>query len=148
MPRPRQAQGRPGTVVIPDGWSEAHAHVIDRTLASTIKIGLASTEPVWNDGRGQSETVVVDPVFDGPASLMVVSDTARALTVVEEPIKSRVYDITLSLAQAGADLVAVGHQVSVTACDDAGLEGKSLRVAAIERGTRRFSRVLLATLLD
>jgi hypothetical protein len=144
----RQHTGRPDSRVIPTGWSENHAPVVDRTLASTVQIGPAGTVPGWNEGRGQSESVGLPAVYDGPASLMVVSDTARALLVVEDPYKCRVYDVTPPLARTGAALVVVGHEITVTACDDADLEGKRLRVAAIERGTRRFSRVLLATLLD
>jgi hypothetical protein len=86
-------------------------------------------------------------VYAGPAELMAVSDTARALTVVEDPVKQRVYDVTLPYAaSAGIEAEMV---ITVDPGDpDPMLAGRTLRVHAIERGSRRFSRVLLAVLLD
>lgn len=149
MPLPRQAQGRPGTVVIPAGWGAAHAGVVEKALAtaSQVQIGAIGSAPAWNDDRGQTETTGPEPVYAGPAELMVVTDTTRALTVVEDPVKQRVYEVTLTHGATAE--IAVGMGVTVDPDDtDPALAGKTLTVAAIERGTRRFSRVLLATLTD
>jgi hypothetical protein len=148
MPRPRQAQGRPGTPVIPTGWAEAHSHVIDRALstASTVTIGPAGGTSQWNEGLGRTVTQPAAAVYDGPAELMA-ADLGRAVTVVEDPIKTRVYDVTLPYDASA--LVAVDHVITVDAGDpDPMLAVRTLHVSAIERGTRRFSRVLLAVLLD
>jgi hypothetical protein len=149
MPRPRQAQGRPGTPVIPAGWGESHAQVIDRALstASTVTIGPAGGTAAWDEGLGRTVTQPAAAVYAGPAELMAVSDTARALTVVEDPVKTRVYDVTLPYAaSAGIETEMV---ITVDPGDpDPILAGRTLRVHAIERGSRRFSRVLLAVLLD
>jgi hypothetical protein len=103
----RQHTGRPGTKVIPDGWGASHRGPWSSAgpLASTIRSGSPSTEHVGVE-RGprpdRDRWSGPDPVYDGPASLMAVSDTARALTVVEDPVKTRVYDVTLpSAPQAG-----------------------------------------------
>lgn len=147
MPLPRQSQGRPGTVVIPAGWGESHGTVVDKTHQSLVRIGPAGGTPTRNPGTRQMETAAAAPVYVGAASLMLVSDAARALTVVEDPVTSRVYDVTLPYAASG--LVAVDHVVTVDGTDpDPMLAGKRLTVSAIERGTRRFSRLLLAVLLD
>lgn len=150
MPLPRQAMGRPGAPVVPANWGANHAQVIDRATddsGSLVRIGPPGGQVAWNEGRGRSETGIAPPVYVGAATLMLVSDTARALTVVEDPIKSRVYDVTLPYAASA--LITVGHVVQVDAADpDPMLAGKSLTVSAIERGSRRFSRILLAVLND
>jgi hypothetical protein len=100
MPRPRQAQGRPGTPVIPAGWAESHAQVIDRALstASTVTIGPAGGTSGLERGAGPHRHPARGRGVRRPAELMAVSDTARALTVVEDPVKTRVYDVTLPYA--------------------------------------------------
>lgn len=143
----RQHTGRPGTAVIPAGWALAPAAIVERTLASTVRIGTVSTEPVWNEGLGQSESGGLEAVYTGPASIMAANDGSNP-TVVEDTVATRVYDITLALSRPGADLVASEHLVLVEACDDPALVGRRLQVQQAERGTRRFSRVLRATLLD
>lgn len=149
MPLPRQAQGRPGTVVIPADWGAAHAKVIERAIAtaSSVGIGPAGGESHWDEGLGRTVTAAAAPVYSGTAELMVVTDTTRALTVVEDPVKQRVYEITLPYDASA--LIEVDQVVFVAAGDpDPMLAGRDLRVAQIEHGSRRFSRVLLAVLLD
>jgi hypothetical protein len=141
--------GRPGTQVIPTDWAASHAGVIDKVTAtaSTVAIGQPGGTSAWNEGLGRTVTQPKDPVYAGPAELMAVSDTARALTVVEDPIKSRVYDVTLPYA--ATKLIVPEMVITVDTSDpDPMLAGRTLRVHAIERGSRRFSRVLLAVLLD
>lgn len=149
MPRPVQAQGRPGTPVIPAGWAQSHAQVVQRAIAtaSSVRIGPAGGASHWDEGLGRTVTASAPAVYSGIAELMVVTDTTRALTVVEDPIKQRVYEVTLPYDATG--LLEVEHVVFVQAGDpDPMLAGRDLRVAQIERGSRRFSRVLLAILLD
>lgn len=149
MPLRRQSQGRPGTVVIPAGWGESHSKVIDRAVgtASTVRIGEAGGTSVWDEGLGRMVTQPKDPVYVGNAELMPVSDSARAQLVVEDPTSVRVYDVTLPYLASSA--VEVDMVLTVDAGDpDPMLAGRTLRVGHIERGSRRFSRVLLATLLD
>jgi hypothetical protein len=149
MPRPTQAQGRPGTPVIPAGWQAGHAPVITRALMNAaVTIGPAGGTTGWNEGAGQTETEAAAAVYAGAAAIMAVSDTSRILTVVEDPTSTRVYDVTLSLDAAGVDLVVPGHVITVIASDDPALTGKTLTVSGIERGTERFSRVILALLND
>lgn len=149
MPRARQAQGRPGTPTIPPGWQAGHAPVVTRALMNAaVTIGPAGGTTDWNEGAGQTETAAAAPVYSGAAAIMAVSDSARILTVVDDPTSTRVYDVTLSLDAAGVDLIESEHVIRVTASDDAMLTGKTLSISGIERGTERFSRVLLAVLND
>lgn len=148
MPLPRPMMGRPGTPVIPIAWGESHSKVIDQatSTASTIKIGVPGT-PQWDEDLGRSVIPIVDPVYSGAADLMAVSDTARARLVVEDPVKERVYEVMLPYA-AGVEL-ASEMVLTVDAGDpDPRLSNRTLRIGHIEDGSRRFSRVLLAVLLD
>jgi hypothetical protein len=149
MPRPRQAMGRPGTAVIPESWGETHAAVIDRTHASTVRIGPAGGTPTRNPGTRQMETTPAQPVYVGRASIMLASAIGglpgAPAVVVEDEVSAISYEVTLPYAASAA--VAVGHDVTVDDSDpDPALAGQMLRVVSIERGSRRFSRVLLATL--
>lgn len=147
MTRPTQAQGRPGTVVVPPEWAASHAVVVDKTHASTVSIGTAGGPPAWNSTTKQTETAAAPPVYAGRASIMAVSNKDHLEQVVDDPTVSRIYEVTLPYAASA--LVAVGHVVTVASTDpDPALAGSALRVTAIERGSRRFSRVLLAVLLD
>lgn len=149
MPRPRQAMGRPGTPVIPADWAESHSRIVARAVAtaSKVKIGPPGGASHWDEGLGRTVTDPATAVYDGTAELMAVSDTARALTVVEDPVKQRVYDVTLPYV-VGAGITPE-MVITVAAGDpDPTLAGRTLRVHAVERGSRRFSRVLLAVLLD
>jgi hypothetical protein len=149
MPRPRQSTGRPGTAVIPSGWAPAHSRVIDNatTTASTVTIGTPGGASAWNEGLGRTVTAPANPVYQGGAQLMAVSDTARIQLVVEDPTSARVYEVTLPYA--APKTITVDMVITVDAVDpDPTLAGRTLQVAHIERGSRRFSRVLLATLLD
>lgn len=143
MPRLRRAMGRPGTAVFPAGWSESHAAVVDRTHPSAVKIGPAGGAPVRNPGTRQMETAAAPPVYVGRATLMQAS-VDQVATVVEDDVATAVYEVKLPYAASTA--AQVGHQVTVTSDPDPALAGQVLTVAAIERGSRRFSRVLLATL--
>lgn len=139
----RQHTGRPGTAVIPAGWDAAAAAVVDRTHPATVTIGPAGGAPVRNPGTRQMETAPAVPVYDGRATLMQAS-ADQVATVVEDDVATAVYEVKLPYAASTA--AQVGHQVTVVADPDPALVGQVLTVAAIERGSRRFSRVLLATL--
>jgi hypothetical protein len=140
----RQHTGRPGTAVIPASWGEAHSAVVDKTHASTVRIGPAGGAPTRNPGTRQMETTPAVPVYVGSASIMLASPD-QVVTVVEDDVATAVYEVTLPYAASVA--VQVGHDITVNDSDpDPALAGQVLKVAAIERGSRRFSRVLFATL--
>jgi hypothetical protein len=147
MQRHHNGSGR--RVAIPGDWTSTPAAVIDSATAtaSTVTIGAPGGTSSWNEGLGRTITEPQNPVYVGAAELMAVSDTARAATVVEDPVKEQVYDVTLPYA-ASVTLAPARVIPSDVGDPDPMLAGRSLRVLAIERGSRRFSRVMLASLLD
>ncbi len=137
--------GRPGTRVIPADWQATHAAVVAKTLTSSVLIAEPGDgEPVFNPDTHQSETPLGATSYDGPATIMLVSDSDQAPEVAGEDVPTRRYEVKLTHAAAG---VKPGHILQVTACQDPDLgPGVRLIVDTVERGTQRFSRVLYATL--
>ena len=143
MPNPKRAYGRPGTAVIPPNWQTDHAAVIEQTHPDSVTIGLAGTMPTFNEATSQTETTLAAPVYVGPASITAVPRTPQPVLQAEEQIPVRAYEISLKFAVAG---ITTGHVIRVDASADAELVGQVLRIGQVERDSRRFSRILLATL--
>ncbi|VXC44199.1 DUF6093 family protein [Nocardioides sp. AX2bis] len=143
MPRPRRSYGRTGTRVIPTTWAAEHADVLATTYASTVRIGpLGGTR--WNSETKASEAVPADTVYAGAASITPSADNGAISDVVDDPTSARAYEVKLPADVAGIDPEA--HHVWVDDCPDADLVGRRLSVQSVERGERRFSRVLQTTL--
>lgn len=143
----RSHTGRPGTAVVPDGWAAAGGAVVDQSHPSSVSIGQAGGAAAYNPTTNQTEAAAVAPVYVGRATLMLLQTRGdQSETVVDDPTAARKYDVTLTYAASAG--VQVGHVITVAADPDPMLVGRTLRVEAIERGSRRFSRVLLAILLN
>lgn len=139
--------GRPGTKVFPDGWAENAAHVFEGTLECQITIGpLTGGAPTWNPDTKQTESSAGTPIYDGAASISVITDTSRITIAAEDEVPVRRYAITLPADTAGID--PEGHVVKVTASPDAMLTGATFAIESITRGGRRFTRELVTTLND
>jgi hypothetical protein len=65
--------------------------------------------------------------------------------VADDDVSTQAYRVTLDVDVTG---IKTSHVVKVLTSDDPALTGRTLAVAAVDRGSRRFSRVLLATLND
>ena len=146
MPRPL-THGRPGSRVIPTDWAAQHAPVVDNMVESTgCMIRISRTTGRAFDGE---RTVVTQGVvYDGPAAIMLMTDTSRIVFPAEAQTAVSTYEITLPVdVPPGIDF---GQTVVVTtAPGDLALDdGARLVVSRVERGTRRFSRVIQATLND
>lgn len=148
MRRHHTGSGR--RTVVPAGWAAHHRVVTDQAVADancTVTIGpAAGGAPAFDPALGYSVAPAGVPVYAGPASIMAVSASDRRQTVAEDEVASLLYDVTL-LGDASA-AISTDHVIKVTASDDGLLAGRTLQVSEIERGTRRFSRTLLATLTD
>lgn len=142
MPRP-VGYGRPGTAVFPAAWGVTNGRVIGDTLDSTITISRPGGTPSWNATSGRTETQAASPIYQGPASLIPDTDATREIAVAEDPVPVRVYEIKLEHATVG---VKAGMKVLVNTSPDPMLVAQSLTVTGVEYDTRRFSRVLTATL--
>lgn len=149
MPRASSHHGRGGaSQVIPAGWADAAAPVVERSLATsgcTVRIGLPGDEPAWNPETRKVETPPAVPVYDGAAAIMLAQDTSDGeRTVADDDVQAATYEVLLPRAAGG---VEVGHQVTVVTDPDLPA-GAVLTVTAVEHGSRRFSRVVYATLND
>jgi len=146
MPRP-VGYGRPGTKVFPDGWAEAHAVVVDGTHDSTVTVGEPGGSPQWSAEAKATLTLPVAPAYTGKATITpVAQDGEQQAAVAEDVVPVRRYEVKLLHAAAG---VEVDHVVTVLASPDPEFAtGRRLKVTAVEKGSRRFSRVLIAVDAD
>lgn len=145
MPRP-VGYGRPATPVFPPAWSATHAAVEDTTYESTILITTADATTSWDPELRQTVTAPADTAYDGAASIRPGMrddlDPGRP-NVAEDLVRSQDFAISLPAPVAG---IEEGMVVTINASPDATLEGRTLTVTAVERGDRRFSRLLGAVL--
>jgi len=142
MARPVRHTGSGRMIPIPDAWSTDHEAVIAGTLTSMVIIRPASGPPAWNTARGQTETPVAVAAYMGPASITAVAAPGLPESA-GELVPTRIYEVRLPY---DVDTAIPGLVVDVTASPDPMLVGQRLHVDHTDRGDRRFSRVLLATL--
>lgn len=160
MPRPLH-YGRPGSQVLPTGWAESQAPVISNILAGsgctitiTPPVGAAgSGTTAWNREAKATETTpaaaVYGPDVDPHAGVASITLTAEGpvLDIVDTKPTTTTYEIRLPW-DAPAACNAPGSVVRVVTDPDPDLVGKTLIVQQAERDTRRFSRILYATLTN
>lgn len=144
MPRPTRSQGRPGTQVFPTRWAAEHGDVLASTYESVVRIGPLGAPVRGEDGRTRTPAGV--PVYAGAASITPSADGAVAASVVDAPASTRIYEVKLPTQAEGIDPDA--HHLWVDESPDADLVGARLTIQSVERGDRRFSRVLQTTLTD
>ena len=145
MPRP-VGYGRPGTKVIPDGWQESNARVVEGTFDCTVQVGPPGVTPAWNESAKATLSSAAAAAYDGPASITPVAlDDGGQTTDAEDVVSLRGYEVALLHAAAA---VEVGHVVTIAAAPDSMLIGRRLKVTAVEMASRRFSRVLTAVDAD
>ena len=150
MPRPRSHHGRggAGSQVIPTGWADAAASVVERSVATsgcTVRIGPPGGASAWNAEARKVETPTAAPVYEGPAEIMLAGDTGDGeRTTAEVDVQAATYQVRLPVALAG---VEPGHQVLVVTDPDLPA-GAVLTVTQVAHGSRRFSRLVYATLND
>ena len=148
MTRPRQAQGRPGTPVIPARWAAGLAPVAEKTQTARVALRQPGTVQDWSDELEQNVQVPKDPYFEGPGRVQVLATQARPVVTVGDREIVAQYLITVALTdQRGAgfepselDLVAVSDS------GDPALDGRTLLVAQVARGSLLVERDLFCTL--
>lgn len=159
MPRPTHHRGSGRSHPIPTDWTVGPSSVVADAVATsgcTVRIGEPGGDPVWNPVSNQVETPDVPPVYAGPAEVYLVTDADMVRMVAGDEVSARVYgvklpaDAALTVTDPDGTLrrVDVGNVIRVTTDPDPELVGKTLTLKAIDRGTRRFSRLLLALLND
>lgn len=145
MPRKRHAQGRPNAVVIPPDWQATHAAVMERTFDCTVDIGPTGGVPTWNAEAGATLTQPAAAVYSGPATITPIVEDTEHTADAEDIVQLRRYQVKI---RHNVESIAIGHVVRVRAAPDPMLGGRRLRVTGIEKGSRRFSRILQAVEAD
>jgi len=146
MPRPRQAQGRPDSLVIPERWEAGHQPVAERTMHdAACEIRAPGTTQAWNAATEQMDAVPLDPYYTGGCRIQALTNDARTTVLAEDPELVAGY---LVVVPADVDTAAEGHLVKVTDSHDIALTGRVLVVRDVVRGSQRFERDLYCTLTD
>ena len=143
------ANGRPGTVVIPAGWAESLAPVVQATWMQNATVNLrkpGGTE-AWSDDDDRTVTVPFDPFLTGvPANIQALTETSvPPADAVEDQVRVLGYLVTLPLGTAPTDLDE-GVLVDIVTSDDPMLDGQTMHVTDIVRGGRGFERALICDL--
>ena len=137
--------GLPGAKVIPEGWAAAHAAVVASTYDCTVVIGPTGGATGWVEERGQSETAAALPVYEGPASVgLVTTNDGRRVEAADDHDDERLYEV--KIPAGAAQVVAVGHRVLITVCPNPALVDARLLVTSYALPGREFSRSLICAL--
>lgn len=143
MRRHHTGSGR--RAVIPADWETSHRVVAEGTMRGRVALREPGTQQVWSPVLEQNTAVPKDPyATDVPARVLALSGQARVIQLADDTEVIADYLVTVPASR----VVATGHLVDVTACTDADLTGRALRVEKVVRGTERFERDLFCTLDD
>lgn len=139
------AQGRPGTEVIPTGWAAQHRPVVEKTMVDAIvelrdPTGLVSG---WDEASEQVKASASPAYWSGGARVQILDQQGKQPVAAEDPESVANYLIVIP-----ADVAPVeGHLVKVTAVDDQALQGRSLRILTVARGSEMWERDLFCELI-
>ncbi|WKN47146.1 DUF6093 family protein [Nocardioides sp. Arc9.136] len=144
MPRPRHAQGRPATPVIPTDWAATHAPVVAKTWTATVELRRPGGTSDWNPTTEQNELTPHPPYYAAACSIQAEATQAREATAAEDATVVAGYLLTVPVtADAHVDDLA-----TVTGTGDTLLEGRTLTVRDVVRGSQLVERDLFCTLND
>jgi hypothetical protein len=141
MPRPRRAQGRPGTTVIPQTWGADHAPVVDRAANATVTIHVPSEEtaPVL----APDYTVTVSDaasLHTGRARIQMLNGQELAQLIGDQEQITAGYLVVIAYDAPEIPLLSI---VQITSSTDPRLGGdRRLIVRRVGSGTERFERDL------
>jgi hypothetical protein len=138
--------GRPNTAVFPPDWGATAGAVTAKTLDATVALRHPGTTQAWNPVTEQMDQVPNAAYYTGDCSVGPISSRAQTSIAVagEDQLDVEGYQITLPRTVAPVE----GDLATVTASGDTALDDHTLVVREVERASRRFSRVLFATLTD
>lgn len=136
------AFGRPGTQVIPTGWSAAHRPVVDGTRTSRCTVRKPGTiKGAFNDVTGTYAQTARPPYAGGMFRIQVLALAAQDTVTGEEQVPSVGYLVTgpVYIHAAPGDLV---HVVDAGPNGDPSLTGRDLVVKSVTRGSLAWERDL------
>jgi len=142
MPRPRHAQGRRDTRVIPADWNHTHSPVVAKAARGTVTLREPGTVQQWNPTVDEMIAAEHAPYFNGPCRAVALSGEARVAVAVGDQSVIADYLIVVPL-----DVDALeGHLAVLAGTGDPVFDGRTLQVLQVVRGTERFERDLFCTL--
>lgn len=153
--RAQRSYGRPGTTVFPPDWSTSHAPVAAGWFTGTVSLREpGGTDSAFDPETGVTTVTPFEPFAADLASsitpLGADGETGPATETAGDMVRITGYLVQVDLTFDGDDAPALkpGCLIDVVTCDDALLVGRTLTVNDIARGSRRFTRDLVATLND
>jgi hypothetical protein len=143
MPRPRRAQGRPGTAVIPKTWGADHAPVVVRSSNATVRIhapASSSETPTLNDDYTVAQQSAAQPLHSGAARIQMLNGQELAQLVGDQEQITAGYLVAIAYDASEIPLLAT---VQITESTDPRLGGdRRFVVRRVGSGTERFERDL------
>ncbi|HEY1118755.1 MAG TPA: DUF6093 family protein, partial [Acidimicrobiales bacterium] len=142
MPRPQQAHGRPGTPVLPAGWSAGHRPVVEATFTASCEIRHKGTVAGGiNQTTGETTRTPNAPHYTGPCTVQVLPALEQAAVTGDQEVTTLGYRVTITYDAAPA--LKVDDLVKITAVDDNAdptLVGHDLLVQSFVRGSVSWER--------
>lgn len=143
MPRPRHANGRPGTRVIPTDWSTNHARVIAGTWTAAGHIygpRTAGTNVTVADDLTINAPTAPDPIYTGPMRVQQLNGQEARDVIGDQEQITVAYLVVLDRGTV-VPLRSVIHLTEVT---DPALVGRRLVVRKVGKGSEIWERDLYA----
>lgn len=149
MPRPTRSHGRPDTPVVPAAWAASHRPVLAGTRHGTLTVRVDATTQTWDNASEQNVTTPAAAHFTGTCRIQALGNQARDRVIVGDTETIADYLITTDVTDAAVDDQPAEQQLAtVTDTGDPLLEGRTLRIIQVGRGTELFERYLFCTLDD
>lgn len=142
MPRPRQAQGRPGTPVMPAAWSAGHRPVVEAAFTASCEIRRpGGTAPAFDPVTGASTSTPHAAHYAGPCSVEILPALEQEALTGDQQVTTVGYRVTITYD--AAPQLRVDDLVKITAVDDNGdptLVGRALKALSFARGSVAWER--------
>jgi len=141
MPRPRRAQGRPGTPVIPADWETSHAPVVSKTMTTPCVIRNAQPgTPAFDVALGHSVRPAGFVLYTGNSRVQVLNAQDAGARIGEQDQQTAAYLVVIDREAAN---IPLGATIEFpTATDPTLLGNRRLVVRKTARGSLRFERDL------
>lgn len=144
MPRKTRAQGRPGTRVIPLGWEDGHRVVAEKTMTATVALRHPGTTQEWSTELQENVETPLAAYATTRCRVQALATQAPAVVAAEDTETVAKYLLTVPDGLASLE----GDLATVSDAGDSQLDGRTLRVEQVIRGSLRFERDLICTLTD
>lgn len=144
MPRPRVGYGRPGTTVIPGQWAENLRPVAEGTMTASIKLRHPGTiKGAFDDATGTYTQTPNAAYATTRCRVQAMANQADTTQTGEDTVTVAGYLLTVP---ATTPEVRVGDVGVVTGSGDPQLDGHTIRVGDVVRGSLLVERDLFCTI--